>query len=226
MCSTALDGLPTPSISHLTKQDLLNVYEPAEDTYLFLDALWHERDFLKITLCPNICVEIGSGTGTLIVALAQLLGGKTFFATDLNPFAAKATALTALANKADINVINTDLLSGLERLAGKIDVLLFNPPYVATSEEELEESLERKDIYTSWAGGIDGVHTLNRLLPTLNKFLSPSGCFYVVVEQENNPKEIAERMTSMGFSLKVIMKRRASNELLYILRFQKKIPPN
>ena len=35
-----------------------DVYEPAEDSYLLLDALRKERSFLEI-LHPTICVEIG-----------------------------------------------------------------------------------------------------------------------------------------------------------------------
>jgi len=38
----------------------------------------------------------------------------------------------------DVNCVRTDLVSGLERAKGKIDVLLFNPPYVPTEEDEVQ----------------------------------------------------------------------------------------
>ena len=49
------------------------------------------------------------------------------------------------------DVVRTDLAGSL-RLSGKVDLLLFNPPYVATPREEMEGS----GISISWAGGVDG----------------------------------------------------------------------
>lgn len=49
-------------------------------------------------------------------------------------------------------------------LSGKIDVLLFNPPYVPTGDDEVG----RRDITAAWAGGKDGVEPLNALLPKIN----------------------------------------------------------
>ncbi|KAJ1719306.1 S-adenosylmethionine-dependent methyltransferase, partial [Coemansia erecta] len=63
-------GLPTPDTSHLRDPQFASVYEPAEDTYLLLDAL--ENDLARLhARRPTICVEIGSGSGCVSAFLGQ-----------------------------------------------------------------------------------------------------------------------------------------------------------
>ena len=38
-------------------------------------------------------------------------------------------------------------------IAGKVNMLIFNPPYVVTSKKELMEAQLSKGIAASWAGG-------------------------------------------------------------------------
>ncbi len=67
-------------------------------------------------------------------AVAQLL------ATDINPQAAIATQQTLAAHGLrSAHVILTDLVTAFNhRLDGLVDVLIFNPPYVPTPDEEVE----------------------------------------------------------------------------------------
>ena len=50
--------IATPDLSHLTRRDYLQVYEPAEDTFCLLDALEQDADRLRVAQ-PRLVVEIG-----------------------------------------------------------------------------------------------------------------------------------------------------------------------
>uniref|UniRef100_A0A1I7XK80 Integrase catalytic domain-containing protein n=1 Tax=Heterorhabditis bacteriophora TaxID=37862 RepID=A0A1I7XK80_HETBA len=56
-------------------------------------------------------------------------------ATDLNSHALECTRETSRLNGIEINVIQTDLEKGLDQLQKKVDLLLFNPPYVPTEND-------------------------------------------------------------------------------------------
>ena len=57
------------SVSH---SEVLQVYEPSDDTFLLLDALEADRERLAAS-APAICVEIGCGSGVVITSLSKLL---------------------------------------------------------------------------------------------------------------------------------------------------------
>lgn len=145
--------METPNISHITAEDYDHVYEPSEDSFLLIDALEEEINFIK-SLNPTICVEIGTGSGIVITALGMVLGNNsTYIATDINPKACTVAQNTAISNNVQLNIVNTNLVSGLT-ICNNIDILIFNPPYVVTLSEEIGvkyESLKR-----AWAGGKKG----------------------------------------------------------------------
>lgn len=208
-----------PSLDHLSTSDFERVYEPSDDTFLLIDALAAERTLL-VERKPSVCVEIGCGSGAVITHLASLLPESAMFASDVNRWALRATAATSSANAQRVSTVQADLLSAFR--PGSIDVLVFNPPYVPTSDEELAEAERMVDISAAWAGGDRGRRVLDRLLPTLGAALAPRGIFYLLGVVENDPDEIAALLRAQhGFGCRLIAERRAQNERLFVMAFER-----
>ncbi|PWN52429.1 putative methylase [Violaceomyces palustris] len=224
--------IPTPSLSHLTKEDYRKVYEPAEDTFALLDALEEDAERItsqKVNRAPDssgkgkLCVEIGSGSGCVSAFVSQILGSSDayYICTDINPEANRCTDLTGKENKVTLNAIRTSLLESLTgRLENKVDLLLFNPPYVPTEEEEERMAQAEQSIQGSWAGGNTGTRLVDTIIDQglVETLLSPGGSFYLVAIKQNDPEAIVARLNQRGLDSKVVLARRAGREHLHIIR--------
>ena len=212
--------LKTPNYSHFTSKDYETIYEPSEDTFLLLDALEKDINYLN-NLKPLFVFEIGSGSGLVINFLAEHLANSKqilFYSTDINKNACLATSKTSHANNNDINIVNCDLvLPMMARLNGKIDVLIFNPPYVVTEQNELGS----KSIEAAWAGGKDGREVMDRLFPYVDSLLSQNGVFYLVCIKPNKIEEIESIFNKLNFEMNIVLNRKAGIENLFILRFNR-----
>uniref|UniRef100_A0A915Q566 Methyltransferase HEMK2 n=1 Tax=Setaria digitata TaxID=48799 RepID=A0A915Q566_9BILA len=194
---------PTPTY-YITNEQKDSVYEPAEDTFLLMDALEKDNEALR-ELEPSVVVEIGSGTGVIAVFCQQLLRMPAFtLTTDINFKALQCTRGTAYLNNGSVEVVQCDLLSALQyRLYGLVDVLLFNPPYARC-----------------WAGGPSGRCVVDQLFTHLPEILAPGGFFYVVALHSNDvPNMLAYNRST--FSSKIVLERRCGIEHLFVLKFTK-----
>ena len=198
--------------------DFEHVYEPAEDSFLLLDALEKDLESLKDSV---FCLEIGSGSGIISVALASVLPTSFVFACDLNPNACQATLKTAQVNNDQnrkIDVIHCDFLQGfpLDPHSG-FDLIVCNPPYVATEEKETKHN----NIFASWAGGVQGRNLTDNLIDKLPTLLSDQGCAYIVLEQCNHPDEVKDKVESLQLKADFVLSRRAGREFLRILKVKR-----
>ncbi|XP_062374079.1 methyltransferase N6AMT1 [Sardina pilchardus] len=209
---------PTPLFGHVGRGTFVDVYEPAEDSFLLIDALEQDANRLQL-LRPTICLEIGCGSGVVSAFLATVTGPEALYlCTDVNPAAAECAAETAVCNGVSLQPVITDLVeSFLPRLSGEVDILLFNPPYVVTPPEEVGG----RGIEAAWAGGDRGRVVMDRLFPMVTQLLSSQGLFYLVTIAENDPEEILRVLAGFGLQGEVCLARRAGSERLSILRFSR-----
>ncbi|MBE0524320.1 MAG: methyltransferase [Methanosarcinales archaeon] len=180
-------------IIHLLPQ----VYEPAEDSFLLVDAL---IDNIKD---GDRVIELGCGSG--IVSLFAQNRASLVVATDLNPYAVRC------AGKNGINAIRTDLFDGIN---GQFDLIVFNPPYLPTSDEERLSGWDGLML----EGGKNGRQTIKRFIDGLGDYLSPKGRVLLLVSSLTGIKEVCNIMNNAGLFVEPISKSKHFFEQLVVLK--------
>lgn len=71
------------------------------------------------------------------------------------------------------------------------DIILFNPPYIPTSQEELNSAVSKNDsIARTYCGGPRGRVVLDRFLRILPTYLACPGRCYIVLIRENDVEDV------------------------------------
>jgi release factor glutamine methyltransferase len=137
-----------------------DVYEPAEDSFLFVENL-HIVAGMKI-------LDLGTGCGILAVIAAKK--GGDVIAVDLNPSAIRCAKENAHLNSiSKIAFMRGDLFGALQHDV-QFDLVLFNAPYLPSEMGEEATWLGR-----SWAGGADGRMVVDRFITEVSAYLKPAG---------------------------------------------------
>ena len=180
------------------------VYEPAEDSFLLADVALEEAE-------PGMSIlEVGAGSGFVSAVLRANVKGIRVLATEINPHA----AFCAKSN--GVEVIRTDLFRGLkpENQKASFDLILFNPPYLPTSEEEKVSGW----LNYAFDGGASGRETLDRFLGEVRNYLKPGGKILVLISSITGLEAVKEKMVKMGFEVDVVGRKKISFEELMVVR--------
>ncbi|HEX7467419.1 MAG TPA: HemK2/MTQ2 family protein methyltransferase [Methanobacterium sp.] len=167
------------------------VYEPAEDTFLLADNLQVKRR-------SNV-LEIGTGTG--IIAITAARKARMVIATDINPSAIQCATKNIVANK----VFNIELRKGdlFDPVKGeKFDLIIFNTPYLPTSEDELTDD----DLNAAWYGGSDGREVIERFITDLPHHLNAGGKVQMLQSSLSDIDKTIKKLEELGLEASVTAK--------------------
>jgi release factor glutamine methyltransferase len=120
-------------------------------------------------------LDLGTGTGCLLLAALREFTAAFGVGVDLSPAAARLAARNASgAGLAD----RATFLAGdwAAALCGRFDLVLCNPPYIATAAiAGLMPEVARHEPARALDGGPAGLDAYARLVPTLARLLTPHG---------------------------------------------------
>ncbi len=172
------------------------VYEPSEDTFLMEKAL-------PKNLTGKRVLEVGCGRGFLSVECA-LRGGKVT-AVDINENALNAAERLAVLKGVEVDLIESNLF---EKVEGKFDLILFNPPYVDSCFEGLDGE-------HAWAGGKKGREVIDKFLKEFKNYLNKEGVCLLLISSIN---EMKQELEEKGW-IEIEKTRLMDGEELFVMRF-------
>ena len=146
--------------------------DPRPESETVIEAVL-ERPVSRRT-APHV-LDLGTGSGCLLLALLSALPEASGLGVDLEPAALVTAAANAealgLAGRCRFAVSDWD-----SAVTGLWDILLCNPPYVTEAQmTQLAPEVAEHDPWGALAGGADGLDAYRRLLPGLPRLLAPGG---------------------------------------------------
>lgn len=132
---------------------------------------------------PARIVDLCTGAGGIALACAHEIPGAKVWAVDADPEAARLASDNAAANNLPVDALVGDVREEglLAHLAGTVDVVVANPPYIPFQAEPLEPEVREHDPDLAlYGGGVDGLQIPRAVLDRAHELLRPGG--WVVIE--------------------------------------------
>lgn len=208
------DGNQTDPLIKITFRD---IYSPSDDSYLILDhfegAITETSfDGIKISEITNI-LDMGTGSGIISIYLALLRNRiQTFtpeiFASDILGEAIECAKKNEKMNKISppIHFIQSNLFQNFpQKLQGKFEIIIFNPPYLPSSKE-INCGKNKHKIDYSWDGGPTGNEILISFLENMKMYLNwkKSNLIYFVTSSNADLDGLSTTIKKLGYKNEII----------------------
>ena len=168
--------------------------DPRPDSECLVDAAVNYAGSKAIDAKNLSCLDLGTGSGCLLLSLLSELPQASGLGVDLAPLAvAQARANAAqlgLARRARFICSNW-----LEGVQNRFDLILANPPYISTKDKTLSCDVKNYDPSLALFAGPDGLAAYAALLPQIPARLTDIGRLFLEIglEQKNAVITLAEQ---------------------------------
>ncbi len=153
------------------------VYIPRPETEILVEKV------LEVTSLPRgrefIAVDLGTGCGNIAITLAKQLERSRIWAVDISPESLEVARCNAQLHYVDkkVEFLRGDLFTPLIRLGleRRVDLVISNPPYVASTQMKNLPPEVRKEPKVALEGGEEGLSVHRRIIWQAPRFLNRGG---------------------------------------------------
>lgn len=150
---------------------------------------------------PSVVVDLGTGSGAIALVLAHARADMAVYAVDRTRDAvllARENAGT-LGLLARIEFLEGDLFEPLGPLAGAVDLVISNPPYIASGAiRRLPREVREYEPLLALDGGPDGMALHRRIIAGAPRFLRP-GAWLLMEMGETHSGRLSQALAEAGF---------------------------
>lgn len=136
---------------------------------------------------PLRLLDLGTGTGCILLTLLAELPKARGLGTDLSPAALRLAEANArrLGVAGRASFLASDWLDAIH---GEFDLIVSNPPYIASGEiERLAPEVAHHDPYLALDGGPDGLKAYRRIAAGAARLVAPKGAILVEIGASQAP---------------------------------------
>lgn len=113
-------------------------------------------------------IDVGCGSGAIGITLAKELENAKVTCLDISDAALDVTRENARRLNASINVLKGDMLDYVD---DKYDVVISNPPYIAT-DEEIEDIVKNNEPHLALYSGEDGMDSYRQIFSKIKNVIN------------------------------------------------------
>lgn len=166
-----------------------HVLIPRQDTEILVEEV------LKVCKDKSL-LDMCTGSGCIVISLSKLGSLKAAVASDISPKALQLAEKNAKKHTVKVDFILSDLF---DRIVGKYDVIVSNPPYIKSEElKSLMPEVKNYEPTQALDGGLDGLIFYKRIISDIDRFLNPGGYVFFEVGYDQGVA-VSKLLSGAGF---------------------------
>ena len=186
-CLARLEGKPVSRITGVKEfyslpfQISSATLDPRPDSECLVEsALIIAEKLAKLARKPLRVLDLGTGSGCLLIAFAHACRQKGIqvegLGVDISSTAIRQARINAALNGIE-NSVDFKQSNWFENVSGRFDIIISNPPYIASDEiEGLAPEVRFHDPSAALDGGFDGLDAYKHIIAAMTTFIEPGGC--------------------------------------------------